>query len=59
MLRISKEIRIFSLVGFNGKKSLFVDKVMENYLHNRVRVEILKVSYEFMCGGNEIIKITK
>jgi len=58
MLRISKEIRIFPLIGLNGQKSLFVDKIMDDLL-NGVNVEIIKVSYEFMRGGNEMIKITK
>lgn len=59
MLRISKEIRIFPLIGLNGKKSLFVDKIMNNLHNNKVNAEIIKVSYEFMKGGNEMMKITK
>ena len=59
MLRISKEIRIFPLIGLNGKKSLFVDKIMDSLHNNKVEVEITKVSYEFMQGGNEMMKITK
>lgn len=59
MLRISKEIRIFPLIGLNGKKSLFVDKITEEGLFNGVKVEILKTRYEFMRGGNEMMKITK
>jgi len=57
MLRTSKEIRIFPLIGLNGKKSLFVNKIMDDLLNDNV--EITKVSYEFMRGGNEMIKITK
>jgi len=59
MLRISKEIRIFPLLGLNSKKSLFVDKIMVDGLSNGVKVEIIKVPYEFMRGGNEMMKITK
>lgn len=58
MLRISREIRIFPLIGFNSKKSLFVDKIM-NGLLKEVKVEIIKVPYEFMRGGSEMMKITK
>lgn len=58
MLRISKEIRIFPLLGLNGKKSLLVDKIMDGLL-KEVIVEIIKVPYEFMRGGNEMMKITK
>lgn len=60
MLRVSSdEIRIFPLIGLNGKKSIFVDKIIKYILINKVDVEIIKVPYEFVRGGNEMLKITK
>jgi len=59
VLRISKEIRIFPLIGLNGKKSLFVDKIIGNLINKVNDIEIMKVPYEFMRGGNEMIKIKK
>ena len=58
MLRVSEEIRIFPLVGLNGKRSLFVDKIIED-LAGSADMEISKIPYEFMKGANEIMKITK
>lgn len=57
MLRVAEEIRIFPLVGLNGKKSVFVDKITEDCQHIGVQSEITKVPYEFMCSGNEMMKI--
>jgi ubiquinone/menaquinone biosynthesis C-methylase UbiE len=59
MLRISKEIRIFPLIGLNGKKSSFVDKILADDLAREAEIKIKKVPYEFMLGGNEMMKITK
>jgi hypothetical protein len=42
-----------------ARNHYFVEKVMEDCLSNRVRVEIVKVPYEFMRGGNEMMKIKK
>lgn len=58
MIRISKEIRIFPLVGFDGMKSSFVDKIIQFCFYNGAKVQILKVPYEFMRGGNEMMKIS-
>jgi len=58
MLRVSEEIRIFPLVGLNGRRSLFVDKIIED-MAGSADMEISKVPYEFMNGANEMLGITR
>lgn len=58
MLRItSKEIRIFPLLNLYGKKSIYLDDILEYIDLNDVEWSIEKVDYEFIRGGNEILKI--
>lgn len=57
MLRVaSKELRIYPLVKSKGEKSPFVKKIMEE-LQETVKIEILKVDYEFRKGGDEMMKM--
>jgi hypothetical protein len=59
LLRItSKEIRIFPLVNLKGKKSLFVDSILQDQDFGRCQISIKKVNYEFMKNGNEMMTIT-
>ena len=57
MLRVaSKELRIYPLVKSKGEKSPFVEKIVEE-LQETVKIEILKVDYEFRKGGDEMMKM--
>jgi len=59
MLRVSSgEVRIFPLVGLDGKRSVFADKIAGD-LAGCARVETLKTGYEFMRGGDEMMLIRK
>jgi hypothetical protein len=59
MLRItSKEIRIFPLLNLYGKRSINLDHILEYLKLNDVEWSIEKVNYEFIRGGNEIIRIS-
>ncbi|HEX7576361.1 MAG TPA: hypothetical protein VF360_08275 [Candidatus Methanoperedens sp.] len=59
LIRItSKEIRIFPLVNLKGKKSLFVDSILQDQDFGRCQISIKKVNYEFMKNGNEMMTIT-
>jgi len=60
MLRItSKEIRIFSLLKLYGKKSIYLYDILEYLDLNYVKWSIQKVDYEFIRGGNEMLKLIK
>jgi Methyltransferase domain len=59
MLRVSSdELRIYPLVKHKGKKSPFMERILEE-LGEKVDVDIIKVDYEFRRGGNEVMKINK
>lgn len=53
----SKEIRIFPMVNLRGEKSLFVHKLAEDGDFSKYKFEIVKVDYEFVKGGNEMLVI--
>ena len=55
MLRVAGEARIFPLLDVNGKRSAYVDGII-NEFKNR-RLEVRKVDYEFQVGGNEVLII--
>lgn len=58
LMRItSKEIRIFPIVNLKGKKSLFVDELIKDKDFYNYKIEIKKVDYEFVKGGNEMLII--
>ncbi|MDD3985874.1 MAG: methyltransferase domain-containing protein [Methanobacterium sp.] len=58
MLRVSSnELRIYPLVKNLGKKSVFVEQIMDDL--GDFYVEIVKVGYEFRKGGNEMLRIVK
>jgi SAM-dependent methyltransferase len=59
MIRVtSSEVRIYPLVKHKGKKSLFVNKII-NGLNEEVRAQIVKVDYQFRKGGDEMLLLTK
>ncbi len=53
----SHEIRIFPVVNLRYKRSLFLDKLMEDPEFADYEMEIKKVDYEFLKNGNEMLKI--
>lgn len=58
LLRItSKEIRIFPIVNLKGKKSSYVDTLMQDKDFEKFQIIIKKVGYEFMKNGNEMMVI--
>ncbi|MFC0270493.1 SAM-dependent methyltransferase [Metabacillus herbersteinensis] len=60
LLRVSKdEIRIFPLMGLDGKRYEHLDKII-SYLEDKgCLVEEVKVSYEFQKNANSMLKIIK
>ncbi|MFX1276336.1 MAG: hypothetical protein ACFFBP_01200 [Promethearchaeota archaeon] len=60
MLRIaSREIRLFPLVNLYGKSSRRLDGILEYLDLNDIEWFIEKVDYEFIRGGNEMMRIIK
>ena len=60
LLRInSKELRIFPIVNFKGKRSMFVERVIHDEDIGRFQISIKRVSYEFIRNGNEMMVIKK
>ncbi len=58
LLRVtSKEIRIFPIVNLKGKKSSFVDLLMQDKDLENFQKFIKKVNYEFIKNGNEMMEI--
>jgi len=53
----SEEIRIFPIVNLKGKRSQFVDKLMKDKEFANNKIKIMKVDYEFVKGGNEMLII--
>ncbi|WP_010240470.1 hypothetical protein [Clostridium arbusti] len=53
----SKEIRIFPIFNLKGKRSPFVEKFMEDKAFNNYQINIVKVNYEFIKGGNEMLVV--
>lgn len=59
MIRVScEEVRIYPLVKNKGKKSIFVDKLIQS-LPDALETEIVTVDYQFRRGGNEMLRIIK
>lgn len=56
---VSKELRIFPIVNFKGKRSIFVEPVMHDVDFGRFQISIKRVDYEFIRNGNEMMVITK
>jgi hypothetical protein len=60
LLRItSQEIRIFPLIGLNGRRSPFLERLLHDPMLARCYSKIQSVDYEFMRGGNEMLVISK
>lgn len=60
LLRVtSKELRIFPIVNFKGKRSMFVETVMQDEDFGRFQISIKRVDHEFIRNGNEMMVITK
>jgi hypothetical protein len=59
MLRVAREVRIFPLLDLNGRKSLYVDKVINNYIEKGYSVDEVTVDYQFQKGGNTMLKIAQ
>lgn len=57
MLRVAKDVRIFPIISLDGKKSPYLDNIMNMVTELGYRAEIITTAYEFQKGGNEMLKI--
>ena len=60
LIRItSGEVRIFPLANLKGKRSSFVDRLRKDDEFRGITIDIKKVNYEFIKGGNEMMTLKK
>jgi hypothetical protein len=59
MLRVSREVRIFPLLTLMLERSPYLDRIINNLTQKDYQVNIVRVSYEFQKGGNEMLVIKK
>jgi hypothetical protein len=57
MWRVAREVRIFPLIDLDLNKSGYIPAVCTELSQFGLKVEILKVPYEFQRGGNEMMRI--
>lgn len=58
LLRVtSRQIRIFPLINLRFCRSAYVDRMMAELKQGGHGVEVRKVDYEFLKGGNEMMVI--
>jgi len=57
MCRVAKEVRIFPLIDLKITRSPYIDTIIPELEEHGYDVRIEKVSYEFQCGGDEMMRI--
>lgn len=58
LLRVACEVRIFPLSALGGAPSPHLEPVMTQATAQGVEVELRPVAYEFMVGGNRMLRLT-
>ncbi len=59
LLRVAREVRIFPLLSLSGGISPFIAPVCRWLSDEGYIVEQQTVAYEFMCGGNTMLKVSR
>jgi hypothetical protein len=59
LTRVAEEVRIFPLLELGGTESRHLRAVMMALPRMGLRVEKVRVPYEFQRGGNEMLRITR
>ena len=57
LLRISPEVRIFPLLKLDGELSPYIESVIQTFSSHGFDVNVQPVAYEFIKGGNQMLKI--
>lgn len=59
LCRVASEVRIFPLLAFGGKRSPYLDPVVDALRQSGLSASIEQVPYEFQKGGNEMLRILR
>ena len=59
MLRVAGELRVFPLLGFDGKPVVFLKQLVTTLKNLGHRPTIEQVAYEFQVGGNEMLRVVR
>lgn len=59
LLRVAAEVRIFPVLTLDGRRSPWLDPVIESCAQQGYAVSLKKVSYEFQRGGNEMLRLSR
>lgn len=60
LLRVAaQEVRIFPLVGFGAKRSIHLDRIIEDVRAERYRVDMVQIPFEFQKSANQMLRILK
>lgn len=60
LLRVcSGEVRIFPLVGLDAKPYPYLDKILSFLDSDDIKMEIVKVPFEFQKGANEMLRLRR
>jgi len=59
MLTIGKEVRLFPLLTLAGKRSPYLDTIINTLSQDGHHVSVEAVDYEFQKGANEMLKILR
>lgn len=59
MCRVASEVRIFPLLALGATKSPLVERMVDAFESERIRVSIETVPYEFQRGGNQMMRIRR
>ncbi|MBS0423975.1 MAG: SAM-dependent methyltransferase [Proteobacteria bacterium] len=57
MLRVAHEVRIFPLLTLDGKRSSYLEAVIQSFNNQGFVTEVRRVPYEFQRDGNEMLLI--
>ncbi len=59
MCSVGKEVRLFPLLDLKGQKSTYLGPLIDVLHHEGYVCKIERVDYEFLKGGNEMLKIQR
>lgn len=57
MLRLAREVRVFPLLGLDGKKSPHLSPVIKQLAGKGFDLSVKRVPYEFQIGGDEMLVV--
>jgi hypothetical protein len=54
----SKEVRIYPVPGSNDQSYEYVEKALSDLKRKDITAEIVPISWEFIRGGNQLLRLT-